>query len=68
MTNRLDEAAKTLMQMAAILVMAAIVAMIAHKSYADISIIAAKHSGVDFWRELASYYLRNLAGGAKPGS
>jgi hypothetical protein len=38
--------------------------MIAHKSYVDISALAAKHSGREFWISLARYFIRNMAGGA----
>ena len=58
----------TALQTLAILGLALIWAMVVHKGYADISVIAAKHSGVDFWRELAVYLIGNLAGGKSPGS
>jgi len=38
-------------------------AMILHKGSADISALAQKHSGVEFWVALAKYYLRNIGGG-----
>ena len=63
-----EEAAKTLVQTVSVLALAAILAMVAHKGYADISVIAAKHSGSDFWRELAVYLIGNLAGGKSPDS
>ncbi len=63
-----SESSKTLMQVLAVLAMAAILSMIVHKSYADVSIIAAKHSGWEFWREVAVWMIGNLAGGKSPGS
>lgn len=65
--SRAREASKTLTQMAAVLVFAGILAMVAHKAHADISVIAAKHSGAEFWRALAVYLIGNLAGGRGPG-
>lgn len=62
------ESSKTLIQFLAALAMAGILSMIAHKGYADISVIAAKHSGGEFWRALAVYLIGNLAGGKSPGS
>ena len=38
-------------------------AMILHKGSADISALAQKHSGGEFWVALAKYYLRNIGGG-----
>jgi hypothetical protein len=58
-----DERFTTALQAIAILCLAGICSMIVHKGYADISVIAAKHSGGDFWLELARYALGNLAGG-----
>ena len=65
---RLAERSQTLLQVVAILGVAVIWAMIAHKGYADISVIAAKHSGGDFWRALAVYLIGNIAGGKSAGS
>ena len=61
----LNEAAlfKTLMQILAILGIIAILSVIVHKGFADISVLAGRHSGADFWVALARYLLRNLAGG-----
>ncbi len=47
----------------AIFAMAFLVGMVAHKSHADISGLASKHSGSEFWVELGRYVIRNLAGG-----
>lgn len=54
---------KDLMQAAGIACMAAIVAVIAHKAYADISALAARYSGGEFWVRLGRYFLANLGGG-----
>jgi hypothetical protein len=56
---------KTALQVAAIALGVFILAMVAHKAHADISLIAAKYSGGDFWLELARYLVGNIAGGAK---
>jgi hypothetical protein len=52
-------------QVLAIALLSLIFAMIVHKGYNDISRIAAKHSGTEFWVEVARYAIGNLAGGAK---
>lgn len=52
-------------QIFAIAFLLLIYAMIVHKSCDDISRIADKHSGKEFWREVARHVLGNLAGGAK---
>ena len=39
--------------------------MIAHKGHTDISALAEKHSGKQFWTALARYFIGNLAGGGK---
>jgi len=38
-------------------------AMILHKGSAEVSALAQKHSGEEFWIALAKYFLRNLGGG-----
>ena len=63
-----SESSKTLMQVLAIAAVALLLSMIVHKSYADVSIIAAKYSGWEFWRAVAEYLIGNLAGGKSPGS
>ena len=59
---------KTLSQLLAILCIAFLLGMIAHKAYADISVLARQHSGEEFRLALARYFLGNLAGGGKPAS
>ena len=59
---------KTLSQLLAILCLAFLLGMIAHKGYADISALARQHSGEEFRLALARYFLGNLAGGGKPAS
>jgi hypothetical protein len=67
--KRASDPTGTLIQFVAILLLAAIWAMILHKGYGDISIIADRYSGADFWRELARYFIGNLAGGGtKPAA
>ena len=67
-TSYTVEAAKTLFRMLAKCCMAAIILMIVHKGYVDISMLAEKHSDGEFWLELAKYFLRNLSGGGPPSS
>ena len=52
-------------QIFAIALLLLIYAIIVHKGYDDISRIADKHSGKEFWVEVARYVIGNLAGGAK---
>ena len=55
------------MQVAGILGLAAIVSIVAHKTYMDVDKLAQKHSGIEFWAELAKQILRNLAAGGGGG-
>ena len=50
-----------------ILGIALILGMVVHKGHADISVLAEKYSGRQFWVALASYFIRNLAGGGGSG-
>jgi len=36
--------------------------MILHKGYTDVSALAEKHSGGQFWQALARYFLANMGG------
>lgn len=56
------EKLKTLAQVLAILMLAGMVFMVLHKGHADMSALAREHPGDGFWRALARYVLRNLAG------
>jgi hypothetical protein len=51
------------LQIFAILCLAAIVAVIFHKAWLDIDKLGQKYSGVEFWVELAKQVLKNLAAG-----
>ena len=62
MGNRAEERFKTVLQVLAILMLAGIVAMVVHKGYADMTALAAENTGGNFWKALARYFLRNLAG------
>lgn len=62
MSPRAEERFKTALQLLAILGLLLIGAVILHKAYVDVAALAAQHSGADFWRALARYLLRNLAG------
>ena len=59
----MSNAFKTLLQLLAVLCMAVIVSMVLHKGLTDISALAQKHSGEEFWPALGKYFLTNLAGG-----
>lgn len=61
-----DEAAKSLMQIFAIICAALLFSMIFHKAYVDVSALAELNSGAKFWLALARYFLRNLGGGGPP--
>lgn len=62
MSSRAEEVFKTVMQWVAIALLALICGIILHKGYVDFSALAQQHSGEGFWRALARYFLRNLAG------
>ena len=65
MDPALGNALRTVSQALAILCMAFIIGMVAHKGHADISVLAQKHSGKEFWVELARYFIGNLGGGGR---
>lgn len=58
-----DELFKTALQVLAILGLIGLLAMVFHKAFADISVLAQQHSGGEFWAALARYLFKNLAGG-----
>lgn len=58
-----DEIFKTALQVLAILGLIGLLAMVFHKAFADISVLAQQHSGGEFWAALARYLFKNLAGG-----
>jgi hypothetical protein len=62
METRAEERFKTALQLLAILGLLLICGVILHKAYVDVAALAAQHSGAGFWRALARYLLRNLAG------
>ncbi len=63
MSKRGEEIAKTVFQLLAIALLAAIVGVILHKGYTDFSALAKQNPGGDFWPALGRYIFRNLAGG-----
>ena len=63
MGKDLGELFKTTAQVFAILCLMAIFAMVFHKAFVDVSLLAQQHSGADFWAALVRLVLRNLAGG-----
>jgi hypothetical protein len=54
---------KNLLQVAAVFCMIGVWAIIVHKAYGTVSVMAQKHSGAEFWLALARYLMANLAGG-----
>ena len=61
--DRLGEVAKTVLQVLAILALAAICLTILHKGYSDVSALARSNGREEFWPALLRYVFRNLAGG-----
>jgi hypothetical protein len=64
--TRAGDSARTALQVLGIACGIALLSMIAHKGYTDISLLAERHSGQKFWWALARYFLNNLVGGASP--
>jgi len=62
-TKRRDELLKTVMQVFAILCLAAMFAVVFHKASVDFSALATKYQGSDFWSALGRYLLANLGAG-----
>ena len=60
--TRGEEIFKTVLQVLAILALAGIVLMVAHKGYADVAALARENPGEGFWRAFGRHLLRNLAG------
>jgi hypothetical protein len=58
-------AGSALLQKVAIAVLVLLYSIILHKGYVDISALARKNSGQEFWVSLARYLIGNLAGGGK---
>jgi hypothetical protein len=54
---------RTALQVVAVVGLLALLSMVAHKALADLSTLAQRHSGSDFWAAVARQILRNLAGG-----
>jgi hypothetical protein len=54
--------ARNVMQVIGIVCLALLLSIIAHKAYTDISVLAHKHSGSEFWVALGRYLLANIAG------
>ena len=62
MSRRADDVFKTVLQVLAILLLAGIILMVLHKGYADVGQLARDNPGDGFWKALARYVFRNLAG------
>lgn len=56
-------AAQEVLHKLAIVAGVLIFSTILHKGITDVSVIAQKHSGQQFWVALAKYFIGNLAGG-----
>ena len=54
---------KTVLQVFGWLGLALILSVIFHKAFADIALLAQKHSGMQFLAAMARYFFKNLAGG-----
>jgi len=54
-----------LVQKGAVVFLVLMCSVILHKGAADISGLAVKHSGKEFWVALTRYLIGNLAGGGK---
>jgi hypothetical protein len=61
----MPKVAQEVMQKLAIFAGVLLLSMILHKGVTDISVIAEKHSGRQFWIALGKYFIGNLAGGKK---
>ena len=64
--SKIEGAIKALLQAAALALGALVLGMVIHKGAIDISLIADRLSGSDFWRAVGQYVIGNLAGGGKP--
>jgi len=60
-----NKVAQELLHKLAIFAGVLLLSMILHKGVTDISVIAEKHSGQQFWVALGKYFIGNLAGGKK---
>jgi hypothetical protein len=56
------ELAKDALQALSILCIGGLFAMIAHKAYVDVTSLAVKYSGAEFWARFARYVIANLGG------
>ena len=65
MKNFYSRPAGWFLQKAAVLFLVVMCTVILHKGAVDISGLAAKHSGKEFWVALTRYLIGNLAGGGK---
>ena len=63
MNRSYDERFKTVLQVLAILALTAMLSMIAHKAFIDITGLAQQHPGAGFWPAFGRYLLGNLGGG-----
>jgi hypothetical protein len=57
--------AKAVLHKLAIIAGIVLLSIILHKGVTDVSVIAEKHSGRQFWVALGKYFIGNLAGGKK---
>ena len=58
-----NDATKDVLQKLAIFAAILLFSTILHKGITDVSVIAEKHSGQQFWIALGKYFIGNLAGG-----
>lgn len=60
---RLRVSFATVLQVLAILGLAAMAAVVLHKGAVDVRTLAQRHEGLEFWWALLRMFLRNLGGG-----
>lgn len=54
---------KTFLQVVAVAIVTVLFAMILHKGSVDISALAQKHAGGEFWVALVKYFFSNMGAG-----
>ncbi len=63
MRDGASESFKTFLQVVAVAIVILLMSMILHKGSVDISALAQKHSGGEFWVALVKYFFSNMGAG-----
>lgn len=63
MQDGASDSFKTFLQVVAVAIVTVLFAMILHKGSVDISALANKHSGGEFWVALVKYFFSNMGAG-----